>query len=90
MTADNMKAEPIKEYYIAYFDLLGYKEFFRNYPDKVENFLQVIYEAISLTTSYTYRKWIHLLLLQISEIYLSKQKYFRTTYCCVWRKLLQT
>ena len=52
MTADNMKAEPIKEYYIAYFDLLGYKEFFRNYPDKVENFLQVIYEAISLTTSY--------------------------------------
>jgi len=56
MTADNMKAEPIKEYYIAYFDLLGYKEFFRNYPDKVENFLQVIYEAISLTTSYTYRK----------------------------------
>ena len=52
MTADNMKAEPIKEYYIAYFDLLGYKEFFRNYQDKVENFLQVIYEAISLTTSY--------------------------------------
>ena len=52
MRADNMKAEPIKEYYIAYFDLRGYNEFFRNYPDKVENFLQVIYEAISLTTSY--------------------------------------
>jgi len=52
MPEDNKKPEPIKEYHIAYFDLLGYKDFFLNHPDKVENFLQIIYEAISLTTSY--------------------------------------
>lgn len=52
MSQGNKKAEPIKEYYIAYFDLLGYKEFFQNYPDKVENFLQIIHEAISNTTAY--------------------------------------
>lgn len=48
-------AEPIKEYYIAYFDLLGYKDFFQSHPDKVENFLQVIHEAISLTSDYIHK-----------------------------------
>lgn len=52
MIQDSRKAEPIKEYYIAYFDLLGYKGFFQNHPNEVENFLQIIYEAISLTKSY--------------------------------------
>lgn len=52
MPEDNKKPEAIKEYYIAYFDLLGYKDFFYNHLDKVENFLQVIYEAISLTNGY--------------------------------------
>lgn len=28
MPEDNKKPEAIKEYYIAYFDLLGYKDFF--------------------------------------------------------------
>ena len=52
MTQDSKKAEPIKEYYIAYFDLLGYKVFFQNHPNEAENFLQVIHEAISLTKNY--------------------------------------
>lgn len=52
MPQDSRKAEPIKEYYIAYFDLLGYKKFFESHPDEVENFLQVIHEAISLTNDY--------------------------------------
>ena len=30
---------PIKSYYIAYFDILGYKEFFQDNPDKVSSFL---------------------------------------------------
>ena len=46
------KAEPIKEYYIAYFDLLGYKNFFQSYPNEVANFLQMIHEAISSTNTY--------------------------------------
>lgn len=52
MFQDNKKAEKIKEYYIAYFDLLGYKEFFRNHPNEVETFLQDIYKAISHTMDY--------------------------------------
>lgn len=52
MPQEDKQAEPIKEYFIAYFDLLGYKEFFQNYPDKVKNFLQIIHEAISNTKKY--------------------------------------
>ena len=36
---DNNEPKPIKDYYIAYFDILGYKEFFRNSPEKVPDFL---------------------------------------------------
>lgn len=52
MPQKDKQPEPIKEYYIAYFDLLGYKQFFKSYPNKVEDFLQVIYEAISNTKDY--------------------------------------
>ena len=40
------KAEPIKEYYIAYFDLLGYKDFFKTKPEQAEQFLEYINSAI--------------------------------------------
>lgn len=46
------KAEPIRKYYIAYFDLLGYKSFFQSHPNEVENFLQMIHEAIFSTNEY--------------------------------------
>ena len=52
MSQENKQPEPIKEYYIAYFDLLGYKEFFKTHPDKVGDFLQVIHEAVSNTIDY--------------------------------------
>lgn len=52
MFKENRKAESIKEYYIAYFDLLGYKKFFESNPDKVENFLKNIHEAIHNTKAY--------------------------------------
>ena len=42
----DVKPAPIKEYYIAYFDLLGYKEFFRTKPEQVEQFLEDINLAI--------------------------------------------
>lgn len=38
--------EPIKEYFIAYFDILGYKEFFKNTPEKAEEFLKCINDGI--------------------------------------------
>ena len=52
MPQESKQPSPIKEYYIAYFDLLGYKNFFQNYPDKVGDFLQVIHEAIFNTKYY--------------------------------------
>ena len=42
---------PIKSYYIAYFDILGYKEFFQDNPDKVSSFLDMIHGGIQGTKS---------------------------------------
>lgn len=36
----------ISEYYIAYFDILGYREFFRESPEKAQDFLNVIHSVI--------------------------------------------
>lgn len=46
MTKINGQAAPIKEYYIAYFDLLGYKDFFKTKPEQAEQFLEYINSAI--------------------------------------------
>ncbi len=48
----NTAPAPIKEYYIAYFDLLGYKEYLKNNPDKVGEFLNIIHYGIQSTTNY--------------------------------------
>lgn len=52
MPKEDRKVEPIKEYYIAYFDLLGYKRFFETHLDKVETFLKAIHEAIQNVKEY--------------------------------------
>lgn len=52
MLEENIMVEPIKEYYIAYFDLLGYKQFFKDHPDNVELFLNDIYNAICHVKGY--------------------------------------
>ena len=38
---------PIKEYYIAYFDILGYRQFFMDAPEQAENLLANIHNAIT-------------------------------------------
>lgn len=52
MPLENQVPEPIKEYYIAYFDLLGYKDFFRTYPERVGEFLLDIHNAVSNAKEY--------------------------------------
>lgn len=52
MSKEDRQVKPIKKYYIAYFDLLGYKSFFEDHPDKVETFLTVIHEAIQNVNEY--------------------------------------
>lgn len=52
MSQSNGRPEPIKNYYIAYFDLLGYKDFFKSHPDKVEEFLSAIHDSISSARRY--------------------------------------
>ena len=52
MLREDREIEPIKKYYIAYFDLLGYKSFFETHPDEVELFLKGIHEAIQNSKEY--------------------------------------
>ena len=49
MTQDSKN--DIKRYYIAYVDLLGYKDFFEKHPEKVHDFLDLIRGAIKDTKS---------------------------------------
>ena len=46
---ENNKPSPIKEYYIAYFDILGYKAFFAEAPKKANEFLNIVNSAITNT-----------------------------------------
>lgn len=48
----NSEPNPIKEYYIAYFDILGYKEFFKQQPEKAADLLKMIHNAIQRTNSH--------------------------------------
>ena len=48
----NNTPNEIKEYYIAYFDLLGNKEYLKNNPDKVADFLNLINQGIKNTIEY--------------------------------------
>jgi len=43
------KPNKIKDYYIAYFDILGYRKFFENNPDKAEEFLSMIHSVVNKT-----------------------------------------
>lgn len=54
MRSDKMnisQPNPISEYYIAYFDILGYQEFFKESPEKAQDFLNVIHSVISNTVN---------------------------------------
>ncbi len=45
--ADHSSPNPIKEHYIAYFDLLGYRQFFVDAPEQAESLLTNIHNAIT-------------------------------------------
>lgn len=45
----NTTPNPLKEYYIAYFDILGYKQFFETFPEKVPELLSLIHDALQQT-----------------------------------------
>lgn len=46
---ESSNPSPIKEYYIGYFDILGYRQFFIDQPEKAEVFLTEIHNAIANT-----------------------------------------
>ena len=48
----NSKPSPMKDYYIAYFDILGYKDFFQNQPEKVPELLHAIHDAVRRTNEH--------------------------------------
>lgn len=47
--SDEMKPSQIREYYIAYVDILGYKEFFKSHKDDIPNLLERVNKAIADT-----------------------------------------
>lgn len=49
---NNQTPNPIKEYYIAYFDTLGYQAFFMETPEKATEFLNTIHSVITNTLKY--------------------------------------
>lgn len=49
---NNPTPNPIKEYYIAYFDTLGYQAFFKETPEKAPEFLNTIHSVITNTINY--------------------------------------
>lgn len=49
---NNQNPNPIKEYYIAYFDILGYQAFFKETPEKIPELLNSIHSAITNTVNY--------------------------------------
>ena len=46
------KPEELKEYYIAYFDILGYREYFKQQPDKIPSLLENINYVINNSRKY--------------------------------------
>lgn len=48
----NKAPSPIREYYIAYFDILGYKDFFSSNPERASEFLAVIHNAIQQASGF--------------------------------------
>ncbi len=45
----HQEPNPMSEYYIAYFDILGYQEFFKETPEKASEFLNTLHSAIAET-----------------------------------------
>lgn len=52
MNMERKTPNPIKEYYIAYIDILGYKAFFKQHRKEIPNFLERIDNAIKRTVSH--------------------------------------
>ena len=44
---EKITPNPIKKYYIAYFDILGYKDFFKSNPNKAGELLHILNQAIT-------------------------------------------
>ncbi|MDE7298188.1 MAG: hypothetical protein K2N94_05090, partial [Lachnospiraceae bacterium] len=85
MQNENRPVEPIKEYYIAYVDLLGYRKFFKNNPDKAENFLKDIHEAIQNTKAYLQEVHSSYLVGDISQVSIQIKMFSDNIFLCLER-----
>ena len=79
----DVKPAPIKEYYIAYFDLLGYKEFFRTKPEQVEQFLEDINLAIHSIGIYMQEIGASFIAGEIANIHIKKKIFSDNILLCL-------
>ncbi len=80
---ENNTANPIKEYYIAYFDILGYKAFFEESPEKAPEFLNTINSAITNIIGYVQTFNDSLIAFEVGNIHIQSQIFSDNILLCI-------
>lgn len=73
----------ISEYYIAYFDILGYQEFFKETPEKAQDFLNTIHSAITQTISSVQSFNESLLVSQFANLHIQSKIFSDNVLLCI-------
>lgn len=80
---NNQTPNPIKEYYIAYFDTLGYQAFFKETPEKAPEFLNTIHSVITNTVNYVQSFNGFLLASQFANIHIQSKIFSDNILLCI-------
>lgn len=80
---NNQTANPIKEYYIAYFDILGYQAFFKETPEKANEFFNTIHLVITNTINYVQSFNVFPLTSQFTNIHIQSKIFSDNILLCI-------
>lgn len=80
---NNPAPNPIKEYYIAYFDTLGYQAFFKETPEKAPEFLNTIHSVITNIINYVQSFNDSLLVSQLANMHIQYKIFSDNILLCI-------
>ena len=80
---DRSQPNPISEYYIAYFDILGYQEFFKKSPEKAHDFLNTIHSVVSKTQNLVETFNSSLLVSQFANLHIQSKIFSDNILLCI-------